>query len=55
MFHNLKVKVYPHKTLNKSKGIVRSTELLLCFIEEIEKEFKKPRCPGGKKNNILEK
>ena len=40
MFHNLKVKAYPHKTLNKSKGVVRSLELSLCFIEEIEKELK---------------
>ena len=39
MFHNLKVKTYSHKTLNKSKGIVRSAELSLCSIEEIEKEF----------------
>ena len=54
MFHNLKIKTYPHKTLNKSKGVVRSAELSLCSIEEIEKELKK-LCPGGKKNNILGK
>ena len=46
---------YPHKTLNTSKGVVRSAKLSLCSIEEIEKELKKPRCTGGKKNNILEK
>ena len=40
MFYNLKVKVYPHKTLNKFKGVVRSTELSLCSIKEIEKELK---------------
>ena len=53
MFHNLKVKVYPHKTLNKSKGVVRNAKLSLCSIEEIEKELKNQG--GGKKNNILEK
>ena len=37
MFHNLKVKAYSHKTLKKSKGVVRSVELSLCSIEEIEK------------------
>ena len=41
MFHNLKINVYPHKTLNKSKGVVRSAELSLYSIEEIEKELKK--------------
>ena len=39
MFHKLKVKAYPYKTLNKSKGIIKSAELSLCSIEEIEKEF----------------
>ena len=36
MFHNLRV----NKTLNKSKGVIRSAELSLCSIEEIEKELK---------------
>ena len=40
MFHNIKVKTCSHKTLNKSKGVVRSAELSLCSIEEIEKELK---------------
>ena len=29
-FHNIAVKTYPHKSLNVSKGIVRSRELSLC-------------------------
>ena len=53
MFHNLKVKAYPQKTLNKFKGVVRSVELSLCSIEE--KELKKTKFPEGKKNNILDK
>ena len=39
MFPNLKVKTYLHKTLNKSKCVVTSGELLLCSVEEIKKEF----------------
>ena len=39
-FH-INVKTYPHKSLNISKGVVRSKELSLCTIEEIKKEMKK--------------
>ena len=40
-FHTINVKTYPHKSLNISKGIVRSKELSLCTIEKIKKEIKK--------------
>ena len=39
-FHNTAIKTYPHKSLNVSKGIVRSKELSLCSHEEIKSELK---------------
>ena len=41
MFINITVKTYPHKSLNTSKGVVRSKELSLCTLEEIKKELKR--------------
>ena len=41
IFHNITVKTYPHKSLNISKGVVRSKELSLCTIEVIESEERK--------------
>ena len=41
MFNNIAVKTYPHKSLNTSKGVVRSKELSLCTLEEIKKELKR--------------
>ena len=41
MFYNIAVKTYPHKSLNTSKGVVRSKELSLCTLEEIKKELKR--------------
>ena len=40
-FCNISVKTNPHKSLNVSKGVVRSKELFLCTIEEIKRELKK--------------
>ena len=40
-FHTINIKTYPHKSLNISKGVVRSKELSLCTIDEIKKEMKK--------------
>ena len=40
-FHNLKCRDYPHTKLNTSNGIVRSKELSLATLEEIESTFKK--------------
>ena len=40
-FHNLKCHAYPHAKLNTSKGIVRSKELSLATLEEIETALKK--------------
>ena len=39
-FHNTAIKTCPHKSLNVSKGIVRSKELSLCSLEEIKSELK---------------
>ena len=41
MFNNIAIKTYPHKSLNISKGVVRSKELSLCTLEEIKKELKR--------------
>ena len=41
IFHNLKIKIYPHKTLNSSKGVIRNRELSQCSREEILAELKK--------------
>ena len=40
-FHNLKCRAYPHAKLNTSKGVVRTKELSLATLEEIETAFKK--------------
>ena len=40
-FHNLKCRAYSHAKLNTSKSIVKSKELLLATLEEIEAAFKK--------------
>ena len=40
IFHNLKIKTYPHKTLNSSKGVIRNKELSQCSREEILAELK---------------
>lgn len=39
--HNMKIKAYPHKSLNTSKGVVRSLELDNCTIDENKKKLKK--------------
>ena len=38
--NNIKIKTYPHKTLNSSKGVVKSPELSLCILEEIKANHK---------------
>ena len=38
-FHTLKIKTYPHKTLNSSKGVIRNKELSQCSREEILAEL----------------
>ena len=39
-FYNLKIKVYPHNTLNLSKGVVRSPDLSLCTLDEIKNNLR---------------
>lgn len=34
--HNMKIKAYPHRSLNTSSGLVRSPELSACSSEEIK-------------------
>ena len=36
LFANLKIKAFAHNSLNSSKGVVRSSELSLCTLEEIK-------------------
>ena len=52
MFYNIPVKTYLHKSLNVSKGVVRSKELSLCTIEEIKREIKKQGATGVKRVSI---
>ena len=35
-FFNIKIKSYPHTTLNTSRGVIKSSELSLCNLEEIK-------------------
>ena len=51
-FHNISVKAYPHKSLNVSKGFVRSKELSLCTVEEIKRKLKKQGVTGVKRVSI---
>ena len=39
--HNMKIKAYPHRSLNTSQGMVRNSELSSCFIEEIKHNLRK--------------
>ena len=38
---NMKIKAYLHRSLNTSRGVVRSSELSSCFIEEIKHNLRK--------------
>ena len=40
LFTNIKIKTYPHASLNSSKGVVRSSELSLCTLDEIKSYLK---------------
>ena len=39
-FYGKKIKTYPHQTLNSSKGVVKSSELSLCTLDEIKTGLK---------------
>ena len=39
-FSGIKIKTYAHSSLNSSKGVVRSSELSLCTIDEIKSHLK---------------
>ena len=43
IFHNLKIKTYPHKTLNSSKEVIRNKELSQCSREEMLAKLKKTK------------
>ena len=51
-FHNIPVKTYPHKSLNRSEGVVQTKELLFWTIEEIKKELKKQGMTDVKRVSI---
>ena len=40
LFTNIKIKSYAHASLNSSKGVVRSSELSLCTLDEIKSHLK---------------
>ena len=50
--HYIPVKIDPHKSLNVSKGVLWSKELLICSIEEIKRELKKQRVTDVKRVSI---
>ena len=50
--HDITVNTYTHKSLNISKGIIRSKELSLCTIEEIKSELSKQGVTEGKRMSI---
>ena len=43
LFAGLKIKLFPHYSLNSSKGVVRSSELSLCTLDEIKTYLKSQR------------
>lgn len=43
---NLKIKTYPHQSLNTSRGVIKSPDLAACSLEEIKKQTKK--------NNVID-
>ena len=49
-FHNLKCRIYPHAKSNTSNGVVRSKELSLAKLEDIETTFKKQWWNHTKRN-----
>ena len=50
--HNMKIKAYSHRSLNTSKGVVRSPELATCIIEEIKQNLKKQLVTDVKRISI---
>ena len=51
-FHNLKIKAYPHNSLNSSKGVVRSPDLSLCTLDEIKSNLCKQGVIDAKRISI---
>ena len=51
-FHDLKVRVYPHTSLNSSKGVIRCPELRNCGEEEILEGTKSQGVTGVKRFKI---
>jgi len=51
-FHNMKIKAYPHRSLNISRGVVRSSQLSSCSIEEIKLNLKKQQVSEVKRITI---
>ena len=51
-FAGLKIKSFPHYSLNSSKGVVRSSELTLCTLDEIKTYLKSQRVSDVKRITI---
>ena len=54
-FHNLKIKAYPHNSLNSSKGVMRSPDLSLCPLDEIKRNLRKHGVTDAKQISIKRK
>ena len=52
LFAGLKIKSFPHYSLNSSKGVVRSSELSLCTLDEIKTYLKSQRVSDVKRITI---
>ena len=50
--HNLKIKAYPHNSLNLSKSVVRSPNLSLCTLDEIKSNLCKQGVTDAKRISI---
>ena len=52
LFAGLKIKSFPHYSLNSSKGVVRSSALSLCTLDEIKTYLKSQRVSDVKRITI---
>ena len=51
-FHNLKIKAYPHNSLNSSEGVVRCPDLSLCTLDEMKSNLCKQGVTDAKQISI---
>ena len=51
-FANIKIKSFPHLSLNSSKGVVRSSELSLCTLDELKSNLQNQAVTDVKRISI---